>query len=147
VTTPCNEWKGRRDSNGYGRVGKCGRAHRIAWELVNGPIPSGLFVCHRCDNPACVRVDHLFLGTSADNNRDRHAKGRSRGLFPKGDQHPAVIRRGERHWAAKLSAEAVAELRRRRAKGESTVSLAKAFGINSGTVSRIARGIWRTEVT
>lgn len=73
---------------GYGRIreGRAGRptllAHRVAWELTFGPIPDGLFVCHHCDTPRCVRPDHLFLGTSDDNNKNAAAKGR----FDKGDR-------------------------------------------------------------
>lgn len=52
------------------------RAHRLAWVLFRGPIPDRLLVCHRCDTPCCVNPDHLFLGTHADNNHDRDAKGR-----------------------------------------------------------------------
>lgn len=59
-----------------GESGKIG-AHRFAWTMANGAIPDGLFVCHKCDNPRCVRHDHLFLGTTQDNSADRHAKGRS----------------------------------------------------------------------
>lgn len=66
----------------YGRIQSAGRyllAHRVSYEINVGPIPKGLCVLHRCDNPRCVRPDHLFLGTRSDNAADRHAKGRSRG--------------------------------------------------------------------
>lgn len=67
--------------NGYGQIEHCGRAlraHRVAYELANGPIPLGMVICHSCDNPRCVNVDHLFIGTQADNMADMVAKGRKR---------------------------------------------------------------------
>lgn len=75
----CWEWQGSRMGGAYGRVHvqRRGRyAHRVAWELTNGPIPDGLVVCHHCDNPPCVRPDHLFLGTVQDNTDDKMRKGR-----------------------------------------------------------------------
>jgi hypothetical protein len=75
----CWEWRGRILQNGYGQFDVKRRptaAHRYAYELTYGAIPDGLIVCHRCDNPRCVRPDHLFLGSHADNARDKSAKGR-----------------------------------------------------------------------
>lgn len=75
----CWEWQGSR-TKGYGKFwagsGGLVRAPRFSWKLHNGPIPDGLHVLHSCDNPPCVRPDHLFLGTNLENIRDRMAKGR-----------------------------------------------------------------------
>lgn len=70
-------------STGYGRIREGSKtkptllAHRVAWELTFGPIPDDLWVLHKCDTPRCVRPDHLFLGTSGENNNDMAAKGRA----------------------------------------------------------------------
>jgi hypothetical protein len=145
----CWEWQGST-SDGYGTYrhnGKTRKAHRVVWERERGPIPEGLCVCHHCDNRRCVRPDHLFLGTVDDNNKDRAAKGRSAGVFPGGEAHPARKRRGQSHWCAKLTDDDVREIRALRARGLLQAQIGARFNIHPSTVSRITRGAWRTEVT
>ena len=75
----CYLWTGRTGEFGHGRMlvdGKGEPAHRISWVLAGGSVPKGLSVLHKCDNPVCVRPDHLFLGTQKTNVRDMIAKGR-----------------------------------------------------------------------
>jgi len=75
----CWVWPGAKRKGGYGAIWRNGRGmstHRLAYELTYGPIPAGLLVLHRCDNPPCCRPDHLFLGDTATNVADAIAKGR-----------------------------------------------------------------------
>lgn len=76
--TPCLEWAGELNPAGYGKVAlgdrKRAYAHRRAWSFENGPIPCGMVIMHECDNPACVRLDHLKLGTQKQNLTDASAR-------------------------------------------------------------------------
>lgn len=134
----CWEWTASAGKHGYGILSVKGiarTAHRVSWEIANGPIPGGMFVCHRCDNRRCVRPDHLFLGTQAENNRDMFAKGR--------DNRGARVR-GERHPHARLTGEVVAEIRRRHAAGESDRRIAESIGVAEPTVQNARTGrTWR----
>lgn len=83
LTESCWLWTGATTPFGHGTIwlGSSGEgrgyAHRVSWELAHGPIPVDVCVLHHCDTPACVRPEHLFLGTQADNMRDMASKGRS----------------------------------------------------------------------
>lgn len=109
------------------------KAHRVAWDLTYGPIPDGMLVLHRCDNPSCVRPDHLFLGTQTDNMLDRKAKGRG--------NH----RRGSRHGRAKLTEAQVLEIRSRYAAGDVTqTQLGDEYGVCHVVIGNIVRRrLWR----
>jgi hypothetical protein len=99
----CWHWLGRRDAFGYGCVGWQGKkcvAHRVAFELCNGPIPDGQIVRHACDVARCVNPAHLRLGTHLDNAHDRDSRGRH------------WVRHGEQHYVAKLTVAQVREIRR-----------------------------------
>jgi len=102
INGDCVEWGGYIDRDGYGQFGVNGApklAHRVAWVIANGDIPNNLLVCHTCDNPKCVNVAHLFLGTHKDNMKDMANKGRS------DDQ------RGEANNSAKLTGEDIKAIR------------------------------------
>lgn len=144
----CWEWRGQKQRQGYGQVGWAGKrysAHRFAWLIMYGPIPDGQAVCHRCDNPGCVRPDHLYLATAVENTRDMIRKGR----HVQGDrhwtrQHPdRVLKRfGEQNPAAKLTEEQVRDIRLRySAGGVSMARLAAEFGVNPSTVFYIVRSV------
>ncbi len=90
----CWIWTGSRLPKGYGsfsvnRIRK--NAHRVSWTIHYGEIPSGMLVCHKCDNPPCVNPYHLFIGTNQDNVNDKMNKGRQRWTTVKGAQHYKAI--------------------------------------------------------
>lgn len=111
-------------------------AHRISWEIHNGPIPEGMEVCHRCDNGMCVRPDHLFLGTRAENAHDMAVKGRS----PSGPAHGMARK-------ARITDAMVRDIRHRYASGETQTALGKEYGVSQHYVSRIVRGERRGHVS
>lgn len=146
----CWVWTARRDKGGYGRLRGL-LAHRLSWSFVNGPIPVGLHVLHRCDNRPCVRSDHLFLGTNADNIADRMAKLRARGHVterdvPRKRLHPNRTRAvGEHVNGAKLSAQDVLAIRHQYGTvTASRVALARSFGVSGSAIFNVVhRRTWK----
>lgn len=104
------------------------RAHRVAWTLSHGKIPAGMCVCHHCDNPSCVNPDHLFLGTTGDNNTDKTVKGR--------------VPHGEKHCFAKLTNEQVRTILSSPAVG--LKKFADRFGVDPKTIHAVRqRRTWK----
>jgi len=131
----CWPWLGYITQDGYGLVGFERRqrgTHRVAWQLANGPIPDGLWVLHRCDNPPCCNPAHLFLGSVADNNRDRHAKGRTRGW---------AGRNGPAHHFYRVTPAMLAVAREMRARGWTQQRIADHLNISRGRVAHIVSGV------
>lgn len=134
--TPCWEWTGgKSNSRGYGTImhkGKQWRVPRLIWTLRFGPIPDGMEVCHKCDNPPCFKPDHLYLATHLQNIRDAYSKGLV----------PAI--KGEDHGCSKLTEKEVIEIRKRYSPGSSRHTLAKEFGVSHNLIYMIAkRLIWK----
>jgi len=123
---PCWVWTGHRADHGYGRLGgsKYAYAHRLSYEFAHGPIVGSQHVMHECDNPACVRPDHLRLGDQRANNADRQAKGRGH--------------RGEQTGSAKLTERQVRAIRTAHAAGAiSMAALGRAYGVSGYTIRDI----------
>lgn len=131
----CWEWSGGRDHAGYGRSGTRAKrlsAHKQSWQIHHGPVPPGLCVCHKCDNPPCVNPNHLFLGTSTANTADKMAKGRHR------------VVRGEQHGNAKLTEADVRQIRLLHSQGASAYSLGARFSVSASLIHFVVnRKIWR----
>jgi hypothetical protein len=139
----CWEWQGTRNWFNYGlfwdtAAGQL-RAHRVSWELTNGPIPDRMNVCHQCDNPPCVRPDHLYLGDQKRNIGDAVARGR----MPSGEDHhlAKIDQWGAKNKHAKLTEGDVIEIRRRYLAGESKHTIAPDFGIHPNHVNRVVSGL------
>ena len=162
TTTPdgCWEWVGSRTRKGYGlvamsRYGTSQYAHRIAWMLFNGDIPRcedprGFFVCHHCDNPPCIRPDHLFLGTNLDNMKDMYAKGRGAvqtGKVTSPFKNPEYDRSGEGNGRHRLNKEQVLEIRAGSANGGRSYvrNMAVKYGVSKATIRHVTSGYtWGT---
>jgi hypothetical protein len=134
----CWIWQASRAKRGgYGQFmlrGRLLKAHRVAYELRVAPIPSGLFVCHKCDNPPCCNPRHLFAGTVADNGADSMAKGRAFVPTPL---------RGSDHHSSKLKAVQVRRIRALRGVVRG-VDLARRYGVTKSSISRIQLGkVWK----
>jgi len=129
----CWEWCGSLRTDGYGQMSDRNRrskaAHRFAWFATYGEIPEGMHVLHKCDNRICVNPAHLYLGTHADNMRDRSRRSRQA--------------RGETNGRAKLSEANVIEIRMLLLEGWLQKKIAPKFGVDLRTISAIKRGlIW-----
>jgi hypothetical protein len=124
----CHLFDGAWTKQGYGAIKINGRmisAHRVAWELENGPIPDGLDALHKCDTPACVNPAHIFIGTHAENMRDKYRKGRARHT------------RGEGHGPTKLTE---AQVRAIRVDPRSPYLACRDYGVSPKAVYDIRSG-------
>lgn len=134
ITPGCWEWTASLHTQGYGQIG-VGRvprlAHRVSYEMHNGPIPEGLVVRHKCDNKLCVNPDHLELGTHADNSRDAMERGR----LPYGERNPQT----------RLTAKQVEEIKALRGQERQHVTATR-FGVTQAHVSNIQIGKRRSRV-
>jgi hypothetical protein len=126
----CLMWTKATDRNGYGKfwyMGKPTRAHRVAYQLAHGPVPSNMVVMHRCDNPPCIEASHLTTGSAVDNRADCVAKRRQ--------SH------GETNGSSRLSQASVNEIR---ACNLSASQCSRKYGVKAWSVYRVRRGItWR----
>jgi hypothetical protein len=129
----CWLWSGACSREGYGhiRIGaKVCLAHRVSYALSHGEVPADLCVCHRCDTPACVNPEHLFLGTNAANVRDRSNKGRSRGGANAGIAHPM----------ARLGPDEIRWISQQRERGVRQREIAASLGVSQAHISNVLSG-------
>ena len=122
----CHEWKAGKFESGYGQIkinGKGLKSHRVAWMLVNGPIPEGKLVLHKCDNRPCCNVEHLYIGDMSNNNCDRHTRNPGKAGRP-----------------SKVGASGVNEIRRLYDEGVSIYEIANIFNYGIRHIRKICKG-------
>lgn len=147
----CWVWIGCKLNGRSGRM-QMGRsvgvryAHRVSWEIHNGEIKDGLFVCHKCDNPSCVNPAHLFLGTQKDNMQDASEKNRMASGENHGwSLHPELIPKGEQNGRSKLTESEVLEIRGLYKTGRySQTDLGRLFGVTNTAIRKVVlRQRWK----
>jgi len=129
----CWIWKGSVGGCRYGGFyfnGKPELSHRMSWIIHYGPIPDGLYVCHKCDNTKCVNPKHLFIGTQADNNKDARLKGRA--VLNKGPN-------GSKHYLAKLDESKVCKIWELIKQGFTQREIAKRYDV----CFQVINNIWK----
>ena len=141
--TSCWEWQAGTNGVGYGLLWNLEShrkvlAHRYSYEFHVGPIPSGLLVLHKCDNPPCVNPKHLFLGTFSDNSRDMVKKGRHRYVGNPNNKPP--IFRGSDHYLAKLTEDDVLDIYQLRISGMAIRAIARKYKMERTTIASICKG-------
>lgn len=124
----CWEWVGYRDRDGYGRItvkGKVQGAHRVSYAMHNDDFQDNMVICHKCDNPSCIRPDHLFQDTAQKNNLDKELKNRQV--------------RGTNNGTAKLNDQAIRDIRKLWEKGMTQTDIAEIWDVSQATISYIVR--------
>lgn len=137
----CINWLASKYRKGYGQFSNKGfssnLAHRVAYEIKFGKIPEGLLACHKCDNPGCVNVDHIFLGTTKDNTQDMVKK--NRGSMRKGERFKYAVERPH----SKLTEEQVRDIRQQILNGVTMVDLSRQYNVSDRTINDINSGkLW-----
>jgi hypothetical protein len=122
----CWDWMGTKNNHGYGRLGSI-YAHRVSYERTFGPIPKGMHVLHRCDNPPCTNPSHLMIGTHRDNMADMRLKGRVHGGKASG-------------FVGRVTMAYVAEMRRLKAEGVNSKTIGDQFGISANYATQLISG-------
>jgi hypothetical protein len=120
----CWIWTGHKIKGGYGQIGYGGElVHRFSYTRFKGKIPEGMCVCHSCDNPACVNPEHLWLGTTQENNQDKIDKGRQI--------------RGEKIGTSKLKEFQIKEIIEKLSNGEKIIKIANDYNVSKGSILHI----------